>query len=63
MYHQILLSTIDDIQLMHVLDPEALRQVLESLLAWLHANSTGTYAGKLRQYATFRLHDMLCDVP
>ena len=48
---------------MHVLDPEALRQVLESLLAWLHANSTGTYAGKLRQYATFRLHDMLCDVP
>ena len=51
MYHQVLLSTIDDIQLMHVLDPQALRQVSEPLLAPLHAYSTFRCAWKLQQYA------------
>ena len=51
-YHQVLLTTIDDIQLMHVLDPQALRQVLEPLLASLHVDTSVTCALKMQQCAT-----------
>lgn len=50
MYHQTLLTTIDDIQLMHILDPKALRQVLERVLAALHANSSVTCVCKVQQH-------------
>ena len=51
MYHQVLLTTIDDIQLMHVLDPQALRHVLEPLLVSLHADTRVTCAWQMQQNA------------